>query len=155
MKQVEKIMSTSPDRPFEMLGLEIEGADGAAIRKAYRRLALIIHPDKNIGIESTCQEALIKLQQAREQAEVDQQKAESTKMVASKGETRSAATAAKNEDADSIYKCKYPGCELPPCKQCANGCCTRNITHCHLIARSKGGLQCFFHPPPRAWARNA
>lgn len=149
---IERISAGSLDRPFGILGVP-DGADGAAIRKAYRRTALIIHPDKNPGLESKCQEALIKLQAAREQAEAKTQLADVVP-IDKKGDTRSAATAAKNEDTDAIFRCKYPGCELPPCKQCANGCCTRNITHCHLAAR-KGGLQCFFHPPPRAWARNA
>lgn len=158
LKQVENILAASSDKPFAVLDIPAD-SDGAAIRKAYRKLALIIHPDKNPGAEDKCQEALVKLQQAREQAEAQQQKTESDKsetlLSASKGDTRSAATAAKNEDADGTFKCRYPGCDLPPCKQCANGCCTRNITHCHQLARSKGGLQCFFHPPPRAWARNA
>jgi hypothetical protein len=153
---VQRINGAPLDRPFEVLGIPVEKADGHAIRKAYRKIALIIHPDKNPGIEKQCQEALIKLQQAREQAETDLQRMDIAKEAQGRGETRSAATAAKaNEGNDGVLKCRYENCDLPPCKQCANGCCTRNITHCHVIARSKGGMQCFFHPPPRAWARNA
>mmetsp|Transcript_9785 Transcript_9785/g.25690 ORF Transcript_9785/g.25690 Transcript_9785/m.25690 type:complete len:447 (-) Transcript_9785:116-1456(-) len=154
---VERIHSVPLERPFEVLGLTEGGATGHDIRKAYRGIALIIHPDKNPGLEARCQEALIKLQQAREQAETEFQKKDTgPEPTVIRGETRSAASAAAaNAFVDMSFKCKYPGCDLQPCKQCANGCCTRNITHCHLIARSKGGLQCFFHPPPRAWARNA
>lgn len=153
-RTVQKILNTPPDRPFEMLGIAEDGAKALDIRKAYRRLALIIHPDKNPGLVAKCQEALIKLQAGREQAESDLERLENI-VGPSRGETRSEATAAKANDGDNLFTCKYPGCDLPPCKQCANGCCTRNITHCHLAARSKGGQQCFFHPPPRAWARNA
>jgi hypothetical protein len=152
---VERILAAPLDRPFQVLGISADGADGQKIRQAYRRIALIIHPDKNIGIEKQCQEALIKLQSSREQAEVENQRADSVTVTFAKGETRSAATAAKNENNDGVLVCKYHDCDLPPCKQCANGCCARNITHCHVLARMKGGLQCFFHPPPRAWARNA
>lgn len=152
---VQRINAAPLERPFDVLGIPVEQADGHAIRKAYRKIALIIHPDKNPGIEKECQEALIKLQQAREQAETDLQRMDIAKETQARGETRSAATQAKHECNDGILKCRYENCDLPPCKQCANGCCTRNITHCHVIARSKGGMQCFFHPPPRAWARNA
>lgn len=153
---VQRINGAPLDRPFEVLGIPVEQADGHAIRKAYRKIALIIHPDKNPGIEKQCQEALIKLQQAREQAETDLQRMDVAKEARDRGETRSAAKCAKHaEGNDGVLKCRYENCDLPPCKQCANGCCTRNITHCHVIARSKGGMQCFFHPPPRAWARNA
>lgn len=153
---IERILSIPVERPFELLGISAEGANGHDIRKAYRRIALLIHPDKNPGSEARCQEALIKLQQGRVQAETDLQQVDGLGDSHKGAETRSAATAAAaNASMDASFKCRYPGCDLPPCKQCANGCCTRNITHCHMIARSKGGMQCFFHPPPRAWARNA
>lgn len=153
---VDRILSIPADKPFEMLGIAEDGANGHDIRKAYRRIALLIHPDKNPGMEAGCQEALIKLQNGREQAESDLQRLDTPCIDGARGETRSAATAAAaNATIDSGFKCKYPGCDLPPCKQCANQCCTRNITHCHMIARAKAGMQCFFHPPPRAWARNA
>mmetsp|Transcript_40122 Transcript_40122/g.93188 ORF Transcript_40122/g.93188 Transcript_40122/m.93188 type:complete len:424 (+) Transcript_40122:62-1333(+) len=153
---VERILSTPVERPFELLGIAEDGSDGHDIRKAYRRIALLIHPDKNPTSQARCQEALIKLQQGRVQAESDLQRLDSLGDGHGAGETRSAATAAAaNAAVDACFKCKYPGCDLPPCKQCANGCCTRNITHCHMVARSKAGMQCFFHPPPRAWARNA
>jgi len=153
---LERLLSVPLERPFEILGIAAEGVQGHDIRKAYRRLALIIHPDKNPGLEAKCQEALVKLQQGREQAETDLQRMETKggPDTSLRSDTRSAATQANNA-ADTTFKCKHPGCDLPPCKQCANGCCTRNITHCHMITRQKGGLQCFFHPPPRAWARNA
>lgn len=154
---IERILSIPVERPFELLGIAEEGANGHDIRKAYRRIALLIHPDKNPGFEVRCQEALVKLQQGRVQAETDLQHLDGLGDGGHRGaETRSAATAAAaNASMDSSFRCRYPGCDLPPCKQCANGCCTRNITHCHSIARGKAGMQCFFHPPPRAWARNA
>lgn len=160
LAEVDRVLSSSSDQPFAILGLSKEGADGAAIRKAYRSLALIIHPDKlgpsaDAGLGQRCQEALIKAQAARENAETELSMRPDPKDSSRGGETRSAATKVKNEDADGIFKCRYPGCDLQPCKQCANGCCTLSITHCHFAARQKGGLQCFFHPPPRAWARNA
>mmetsp|Transcript_63247 Transcript_63247/g.142526 ORF Transcript_63247/g.142526 Transcript_63247/m.142526 type:complete len:428 (-) Transcript_63247:74-1357(-) len=155
---LERVLNTPIERPFELLGIVRESSDGHDIRKAYRRVALLIHPDKNPGMEARCQEALVKLQQGREQAESDLQRLDTAaeNLAGRGGETRSAATAAAaNAAMDSTFRCRYPDCELPPCKQCANGCCTRNITHCHMIARSKAGMQCFFRPPPRAWARNA
>jgi len=153
---IDRILSISVERPFELLGITSVGATGHDIRKAYRRIALLIHPDKNPGSEARCQEALIKLQLGRVQAESDLQSLDSSGDGHRAAETRSAATAAAaTASMDSSFKCKYPGCDLPPCKQCANGCCTRNITHCHMVARGKTGMQCFFHPPPRAWARNA
>lgn len=156
---VDRLLSLPADKPFQILGIAEEGASGHDIRTAYRRLALLIHPDKNPGMEVNCQEALIKLQQGREQAETQLVSKDVVIVDGSRGgETRSAATAAAaNATVDSGFTCKYPGCDLPPCKQCANQCCTRNITHCHMIARTKGGTasQCLFHPPPRAWARNA
>merc|ERR1719491_27155 len=134
---VDRLLSVPADKPFVMLGIAAETASGHDIRKAYRRIALLIHPDKNPGMEASCQEALIRLQQGREQAESDLQRNDLGGDSA-RGETRSAATAAAaNATVDSGFTCKYPGCSLPPCKQCANGCCTRNITHCHMIARTK------------------
>eukprot|EP00929_Paragymnodinium_shiwhaense_P119364 TRINITY_DN91255_c0_g1_i1.p1 TRINITY_DN91255_c0_g1~~TRINITY_DN91255_c0_g1_i1.p1 ORF type:complete len:429 (+),score=130.40 TRINITY_DN91255_c0_g1_i1:152-1438(+) len=161
MAALERLDRVPIDRPFELLGVteaEVDADGGAVIRSAYRRIALLIHPDKNPGLEAQCADALVKLQMAREQAENEMQRKAAKKKEPEvfRGDTRAAATsAAANAAMDSTQKCKYPGCELPPCKQCANGCCTRNITHCHALARGKGGLQCFFHPPPRAWARNA
>lgn len=154
---ITRIESTPVENPFEILGIVSDSATGHDIRKAYRRIALLIHPDKNPGWETKCQEALIKLQQGREQAEAELQRRGACPDGGPRaGETRSAATSAAASAAmDASSRCKYPGCDLQPCKQCANGCCTRNITHCHTLARSKAGVQCFFHPPPRAWARNA
>jgi len=153
---ISRIESTPVELPFEILGIGADNSSGHDIRKAYRRIALLIHPDKNPGWETKCQEALIKLQQGREQAEAELQRRGAYSDGPKVGETRSAATSAAASAAmDSSSRCKYPGCDLQPCKQCANGCCTRNITHCHSLARSKAGVQCFFHPPPRAWARNA
>jgi len=151
---VDRILATPGDRPFQMLGLDPTAeTKGHDIRKAYRRLALLIHPDKNPGLEARCSEALIRLQQGREQAEADATKLDGD---SARGETRcDATTNAASSAVDSGFRCRYPGCDLPPCKQCANACCTRNITHCHNIARQKAGMQCYFHPPPRAWARNA
>lgn len=152
---IDRILSIPVEQPFELLGIPASGATGHDIRKAYRRIALLIHPDKNPGLEVLCQEALVKLQNGRANAESDLQQ-EGNGETQRGTETRSAATAAAaNASMDASCKCKYPDCDLPRCKQCANGCCTRNITHCHMVARMKNGMQCFFHPPPRAWARNA
>merc|ERR1719510_2801453 len=71
---IERILSSPIHKPFDLLGIPAEGADGHDIRKAYRRIALLIHPDKNPGMEAQCQEALIKLQQGREQAENELQR---------------------------------------------------------------------------------
>jgi len=153
---IARIEISPVEQPFEILGIAADNSNGHDIRKAYRRIALLIHPDKNPGWETRCQEALIKLQQGREQAEAELQRLGVYSDGPKVGETRSAATSAAASAAmDAFSKCKYPGCDLQPCKQCSNGCCTLNITHCHTLARSKGGMQCFFHPPPRAWARNA
>jgi hypothetical protein len=32
---------------------------------------------------------------------------------------------------------------------------TRSIGSIGAAGEGKGGLHCFFHPPPRSWARNA
>merc|ERR1712050_40543 len=80
-----------------------------------RRLALLIHPDKNPGLESRCQEALIRLQQGREQAEADVQRLDSGSGEFIRGETRcDATTSAASATVDAGFKCKYPGCDLPP-----------------------------------------
>merc|ERR1712194_939671 len=154
-KQImDRLVRTSVSNPFEVLGLDEATANGHDIRKAYRRIALLIHPDKNPGMDARCGEALVKLQQCRERAESRLTTVEEKVEVCQRGpETRSAAKAADaNASVDPSLKCRYPGCDLPRCKQCANGCCTRNITHCHMISREHGrsGVQCFFHPPPRA-----
>lgn len=152
---VDRMLAADPKKPWQILGISEETASGQDIRKAYRRIALLVHPDKNPGMEASCQEALIKLQQAREQAESELSRFD-LGADAMKGDTRSAATAAAAADLGTGgLTCRYPGCDLPPCKQCANQCCTRNITHCHAIARNGATTQCYFHPPPRAWARNA
>eukprot|EP00931_Biecheleriopsis_adriatica_P105207 TRINITY_DN79774_c0_g1_i1.p1 TRINITY_DN79774_c0_g1~~TRINITY_DN79774_c0_g1_i1.p1 ORF type:complete len:428 (+),score=93.36 TRINITY_DN79774_c0_g1_i1:111-1394(+) len=149
---INRILSVPVERPFELLGLAAD-CKAPDIRKAYRKLALLTHPDKNPGMESQCKEALIKLQQSREQAENELAERESA-ANRPKQESKSAAPT-ESEIVQPSHKCQYPGCDLPPCKQCPNRCCTRNITHCHMIARSKSGLHCYFHPPPRSWARNA
>lgn len=148
---VKRIIAAPAEKPFELLGLGT-GCKASEIRTAYRKIALQIHPDKNPGSEGLCKEALIKLQQGREQAESELQQRESG------GKSRDKAgmnNATVEPEAKPSGKCPYPGCDLPSCKQCPNRCCTRNITHCHMIARSRGGLHCYFHPPPRSWARNA
>jgi len=152
MAVIDRILSVPIERPFEMLAISAKGCQGHDIRKAYRRIALIIHPDKNPGLEQKCKEALVKLQQGREQAESDLQALDS-----GKGKKQEEPTMPTQvfEPQDNANKCRYPGCDNPPSKQCPNRCCARQITHCHMIARSKGGLHCFFHPPPRSWARNA
>lgn len=150
LNTINRILSVPVEQPFELLALKSD-CKASEIRTAYRKIALLIHPDKNPGSEAKCKEALIKLQQGREQAESDLQ------MRASGGtkKNNTFVDMADLGEAKPANKCQYPGCDLPPCKQCPNRCCTRNITHCHMLARSKGGLHCFFHPPPRSWARNA
>lgn len=149
MAIISRIVSVPLERPFELLGLQSD-CKASQIRTAYRKLALLIHPDKNPGSEAQCKEALIKLQQGREQAESDLQ-------MRARGGPKKTDTfnMADLDETKPSNKCPYAGCDLPPCKQCPNRCCTRNITHCHMVARSKGGLHCYFHPPPRSWARNA
>lgn len=66
--EVDRILSVAKSKPLEVLGLAA-GATGYAIRSAFRRLALLIHPDKNPGYEERCKEALVKAQEAREAAE--------------------------------------------------------------------------------------
>ena len=150
LNTINRILSVPVEQPFELLALKSD-CKASEIRTAYRKIALLIHPDKNPGSEAKCKEALIKLQQGREQAESDLQ------MRASGGtkKNHNFVDMADLGEAKPANKCQYPGCDLPPCKQCPNRCCTRNITHCHMLARRKGGLHCFFHPPPRSWARNA
>lgn len=152
MAVIDRILSVPIERPFEMLGIPAQGCQGHDIRKAFRRIALLIHPDKNPGFEQKCQDALVKLQSGREQAESDLQGLDSAK---NKKQDEPTVQTEVIEAQDNPNKCRYPGCDLPPSKQCPNRCCARQITHCHMIARTKGGLHCFFHPPPRSWARNA
>merc|ERR1719171_3108141 len=67
---LERISNTPSDRPLDILGISDGAVKAQDIRKAYRRIALLVHPDKNPGMEDRCKEVLVKLQQAREKAEV-------------------------------------------------------------------------------------
>ncbi|CAJ1396501.1 unnamed protein product [Effrenium voratum] len=51
--EVERILGTEVSRPFQVLGLPTLGATSYAVRTAFRRLALLVHPDKNPGDEET------------------------------------------------------------------------------------------------------
>ncbi|CAJ1329146.1 unnamed protein product, partial [Effrenium voratum] len=51
-----------------VLGLPTLGATSYAVRTAFRRLALLVHPDKNPGDEERCNKALLRAQSARESA---------------------------------------------------------------------------------------
>eukprot|EP00435_Cladocopium_sp_Y103_P046539 s141_g13.t1 len=55
-------------KPFEVLGLSTVKATSYAVRTAFRRLALLVHPDKNPGEEEKCHQALLRAQHAREAA---------------------------------------------------------------------------------------
>eukprot|EP00434_Breviolum_minutum_P003188 symbB.v1.2.002806.t1/scaffold91.1/size338584/11 len=178
LNTINRILSVPVEQPFELLALKSD-CKASEIRTAYRKIALLIHPDKNPGSEAKCKEALIKLQQGREQAGTQMDNANrgfdsptsivtqcpwhqshNTKQAESDLQMRASGGTKKNHnfvdmadlgEAKPANKCQYPGCDLPPCKQCPNRCCTRNITHCHMLARRKGGLHCFFHPPPRCF----
>ncbi|CAE8609794.1 unnamed protein product, partial [Polarella glacialis] len=67
-EEVDRILAIPASRPFEVLGLK-DFASGYAVRSAFRRLALLVHPDKNPGYEERCKEALVRASEAREVAE--------------------------------------------------------------------------------------
>jgi len=146
---LERILNASAD-PFELLELDVKTATTRLVRRQYRKLCLYIHPDKNPNMDADkCQDALAKIQKAREEAEA--------LLEAPKQERRGdlAASATMCATSEDRVACKLDGCDEPPCRQCANMCCVRNITHCHEMQRRIGGKKCFFHPPPRIHARNA
>lgn len=74
---MKRILSSEKSKPFEVLGLPTVGATSYAVRwvltkaspvgrTSFRRLALLVHPDKNPGDEEQCHRALLRAQQARE-----------------------------------------------------------------------------------------
>ena len=67
-KEVLRILSSDKAKPFEVLGLSTVKATSYAVRTAFRRLALLVHPDKNPGEEEKCHQALLRAQHAREAA---------------------------------------------------------------------------------------
>eukprot|EP00747_Dinoflagellata_sp_TGD_P179891 gnl/TRDRNA2_/TRDRNA2_31455_c0_seq1.p1 gnl/TRDRNA2_/TRDRNA2_31455_c0~~gnl/TRDRNA2_/TRDRNA2_31455_c0_seq1.p1 ORF type:complete len:419 (+),score=81.76 gnl/TRDRNA2_/TRDRNA2_31455_c0_seq1:114-1370(+) len=66
--EVERILAAPATRPYLVLGLGPR-AEGYAVRSAFRRIALLVHPDKNPGYEASCKQALVKAQEAREAVE--------------------------------------------------------------------------------------
>lgn len=66
--EVARVLGVAPGQHLEVLGLE-KAADAHAVRRAHRRLLLLIHPDKNPGYEDDCKEALVRAQEAREALE--------------------------------------------------------------------------------------
>ncbi|CAK9083538.1 Retrovirus-related Pol polyprotein from transposon RE2 (Retro element 2) (AtRE2) [Includes: Protease RE2 [Durusdinium trenchii] len=66
--EVVRILGSDKTKPFQVLGLPTVGATSYAVRTAFRRLALLVHPDKNPGEEERCHQALLRAQQAREAA---------------------------------------------------------------------------------------
>ncbi|CAE7378960.1 unnamed protein product, partial [Symbiodinium sp. CCMP2456] len=66
--ELARILATEAKKPFEVLGLAAANASSYAVRNAFRRLALIVHPDKNPGDEERCHRALLRAQGAREAA---------------------------------------------------------------------------------------
>ncbi|CAE7253622.1 SLU7, partial [Symbiodinium natans] len=66
--ELARILATGPKKPFEVLGLSPSNATCYAVRNAFRRLALLVHPDKNPGDEERCHRALLRAQGAREAA---------------------------------------------------------------------------------------
>jgi len=146
---LERILKAGTD-PFEILDLDPKGATTKSVRKQYRKLCLYIHPDKNPNMDADkCQDALSRVQKAREEAEA---RLEAPKVRRTGDLSASATMCATSEDR---LVCRLEGCNEPPCRQCANSCCVRNITHCHQLQHQPGGKKCFFHPPPRSHARNA
>eukprot|EP00439_Symbiodinium_sp_Y106_P065906 s2442_g10.t1 len=69
--ELARILATEAKKPFEVLGLAPANASSYAVRNAFRRLALLVHPDKNPGDEEfgeRCHRALLRAQGAREAA---------------------------------------------------------------------------------------
>jgi len=147
---LERILKAGAD-PFDILDLDPKGLTTKLVRKQYRKLCLFIHPDKNPNMDvDKCQDALSRVQKAREEAEA---RLEAPNKGRRTGDVSASATmCATSEDR---IECRLEGCNEPPCRQCANSCCVRNITHCHQLQHQPGGKKCFFHPPPRSHARNA
>lgn len=74
--EVHRVLGVPPGCHLEVLGFRATSEasaptpDGQALRRAYRRVALLVHPDKNPGFEKQCQEALVRVQEAREALEI-------------------------------------------------------------------------------------
>eukprot|EP00929_Paragymnodinium_shiwhaense_P112774 TRINITY_DN81045_c0_g1_i1.p1 TRINITY_DN81045_c0_g1~~TRINITY_DN81045_c0_g1_i1.p1 ORF type:complete len:430 (-),score=77.77 TRINITY_DN81045_c0_g1_i1:98-1363(-) len=66
--EFERILAAPASKPLAVLGLT-SSADAYAVRNAFRRIALLVHPDKNPGHEERCRQALLKVQEAREAIE--------------------------------------------------------------------------------------
>lgn len=68
LAEAQRILSSSASKPWRILGLT-EGAEGFAVRSAFRHIALLLHPDKNPGFEEQCKQALVRATEARENLE--------------------------------------------------------------------------------------
>lgn len=70
-EEIRRILSAPAGQPLQILGLPPK-SQGYAVRSAFRRIALLIHPDKNPGSEDQCKQALLRAQAAREALEAEQ-----------------------------------------------------------------------------------
>jgi len=92
LTEVERILAAPVSKPFEVLGLASANVNGYSVRSAFRRLALLVHPDKNPGHEDRCKQALLRASAAREAAESllgSSSKASSTPAAETAAETAS------------------------------------------------------------------
>jgi len=138
-EEVRRILNCDQKKPLDLLELsEVEDLTAAMVRKSFRKLSLIVHPDKNRDktvTKADLEKAFALLQEARVGAE---------KIVEERAKT-GRKTITQVSDVAEEDRCKFPGCQHAAMPKCSNNCCALLIKHCQTL---KGRKNCFFHPPP-------
>merc|ERR1711988_1533159 len=116
-----------------------DGLTAAVVRKAYRKLALVIHPDKNAG------SSIPKQQLEDEFARVKKDREQAEKIAANPQLKKTPVFVVEEEVVPEDMQCRFPGCKIAATNKCPNFCCPLLIKHCQTLP---GRKVCYFHPPP-------